>query len=248
MKQILEALKTPSLTNLEVGQSMNRHLSDLDTIEPALKTDAPFNAYTNDIGLQVGEYQKGLAQVQKNEETEKVVSADAIRDKAVSAFGIALKLNAQSDVPEEVEASRSLSILFGTYKNLATLNYEAETLGIDKLVSELLSTTYSSKVALLQMDRYVLRMQTANDTFKPLFSSRMVTTAMTETYDMKTLRAGLLNKYSDFAKYVLAMAKANTNNQLFGTALNLLNTARKYYNDMVSKRIAPKAEKEKPAV
>ena len=97
------------------------------------------------------------------------------------------------------------------------------------------------------MDRYVTRLQAANDAFKPLFSGRMVGNAMTETYDMKILRTGLLKKYSNFAEYVLAMAKANTNNQLFGTALTLLNTARKYYNDMMSKRTAPKVAKEKPA-
>ncbi len=242
MKLKLEPLKTANLTNMEVGQLIIRHLTDLDTIDPASKTDAPFNAYTNDLGLQMGEYQKGLAQVQKNEETEKIVLADANRDKTNSAFGAGLKLYAFSDIPEEVEASRSLGILYGTYKNLNTLNYEAETLAIDKLVGELLSPAYSSKVNLLQMDRYVTRMQNANEVFKPLFSGRMVGNAMTETYDMKILRTALLNKYSDFAKYVLAMAKA-TDNPLFANALNLLNTARKYYNDMVAKRTAPKTEK-----
>jgi len=245
MKLKLEPLKTANLTNMEVGQLTVRHLSDLDTIDPALKTDAPFNAYTNDLVLQLGEYQKGLAQVQKNEETEKIVVADATRDKAVSAFNLALKLNATSDDPAEVEASRSLSILFGTYKNLTTLNYEAETLAIDKLVSELTSPTYSGKISLLQMDRYVTRLQNANEAFKPLFSGRMVGNAMTETYDMKILRTAMLNKYSDFANYVLAMAKA-TDNPLFANALTLLNTARKYYDDMVAKRTVPKAEKAKP--
>lgn len=245
MKLKLEPLKTANLTNMEVGQLTVRHLSDLDSIDPASKTDAPFNAYTNDLGLQLGEYQKGLAQVQKNEETEKIVVADATRDKAASAIGAALKLHAMSDVPEEVEASRSLGILFGTYKNLTTLNYEAETLAIDKLVSKLTSPTYSDKISLLQMDRYITRLQNANEAFKTLFSGRMVTTAMTESYDMKTLRTALLNKYSDFANYVLAMAKA-TDNPLFANALTLLNTARKYYNDMLAKRTAPKAEKAKP--
>ena len=103
MKLKLEPLKTANLTNMEVGQLTVRHLSDLDSIDPASKTDAPFNAYTNDLGLQMGEYQKGLAQVQKNEETEKIVVADATRDKAASAIGAALKLHAMSDVPEEVE-------------------------------------------------------------------------------------------------------------------------------------------------
>ena len=98
---------------------------------------------------------------------------------------------------------------------------------------------------MLQLDRYVTRLQNANEAFKTLFSGRMVTTAMTESYDMKILRTALLNKYSDFANYVLAMAKA-TDNPLFANALTLLNTARKYYNDMLAKRTAPKAEKAKP--
>ena len=241
MKLKLEPLRTSNLTNMEVGQLIIRHLSDFDTIDPALKTDAPFNAYTNDLGLQSVVYQKGLAQVQKNEETEKIVLADANRDKTVSAFGAGLKLYALSDIPEEAEASRSLNILFGTYKNLSTLSYEAETLAIDKLVGELLSPAYSSKVTLLQMDRYVTRMQNANEVFKPLFSGRMVTTAMTETYDMKILRTTLLNKYSDFANYVLAMAKA-TDNSLFANALGLFNTARKYYDDMVARRAVKNEE------
>ncbi len=245
MKLKLEPLKTSNLTNMEVGQLTIRHLSDLDTIDPSLKTDAPFNAYTNDLGLQLGEYQKGLAQVQKNEETEKIVVADATRDKAASAIGAALKLHAMSDIPEEVEASRSLSILFGTYKNLTTLNYEAETLAIDKLTGELNSPAYSEKINMLHMSKYVARLSEANAVFKNLFSGRMVNTAMTESYDMKILRTALLNKYSDFANYTLAMAKA-TDNPLFANALTLLNTARKYYNDMLAKRTAPKAEKAKP--
>src|SRR3989339_805727 len=106
MKLKLEPLRTPGLTNMEVGQLIIRHLTDLSTIDPASKTDAPFNAYTNDLGLKSVEYQKGLAQVQMNEETQKIVLADAARDKSVSAFGAALKLYALSDVPEEVEASR----------------------------------------------------------------------------------------------------------------------------------------------
>ena len=245
MKLKLEPLKTANLTNMEVGQLTVRHLSDLDTIDPASKNDAPFNAYTNDLGLQSGEYQKGLAQVQKNEETEKIVAADATRDKAGIAIGAALKLHAMSDVPEEVEASRSLSILFGTYKNLTTLNYEAETLAIDKLTGELNSPAYSEKINMLHMSKYVVRLSEANGAFKNLFSGRMVGNAMTESYDMKILRTALLNKYSDFANYVLAMAKA-TDNPLFANALTLLNTARKYYDDMLAKRTAPKVEKAKP--
>jgi len=245
MKLILEQLRTSALSNMEAGQLARRHLSDLSTIDPGLCTDAPYNNYVQKLTIQADWYERALAQVRKNEETMKILLADENRDKSVGAFNGALKLYAMSDIPEEVEASRSIGILFGTYKNLPTLNYEAETLAIDKFARELRSPAYSEKISLLQMDRYVARMEVSNTEFKNLFSGRMVTTASTEIYDMKAIRAELQDICSDFAEYVLAMAKA-VDNPLFPKALNLLNTARKYYADLLARRTAPKAGEEKP--
>ena len=245
MKQILEPLTTSALTNMEAGQLFRRHLSDLGTIDATLLIDAPFNSYVQQISAQSVVYENALAQVRKNEETEKIVEADAARDKAVSAFNLALKLHAAADDPAEVEASRSLGILFSTYKNLAKLNYEAESLAIDKLTSELSSPAYSEKINYLHMSKYVARLSDTNTTFKNLFGGRMVTTAMNETFDMKAIRSEMQSTYNDFCDYVLAMAKA-LNTPLFVTALNLLNTARKYYADLLARRTAPKTEQANP--
>lgn len=247
MKFILESLRTSALTNMEFGQLIRRHQSDLGTIDPSLVTDAPYNNYVQKITDQTKLYERALAQVRQNEETEKISLADGVRDKSVSAFGAAIKLHAMSDIPEEVEASRSLSILFGTFKNLTNLSYEAETLAIDKLTSELSSPAYSEKVNNLHMSKYVARMTEANAAFKNLFGGRMVTTANTESFDMKTIRTGLQDIYYDFTDYVLAMAKA-IDNPLFPAALNLLNTARKYYADQLARHIATKTEEAKPSV
>jgi len=243
----LEPLRTPGLSHMEAGQLIIRHLSDLATIDPPLLADVPFNSYIAILSSKLGIYVQGLAQIQKNEETEKIVLADAVRDKAVYAFGTAIKLHSLSDDPEEVEASRSLGILFGTYKNLATLNYEAESMAIDKLTGELGGPAYTEKINLLLMSKYVTRLNESNTVFKTLFSGRMVGDAMTEAYDMKVLRKEMLNKYSDFTEYVLSMAKS-TENPLFATALNLLNTARKYYSDLLARRATPKPEEAKPSV
>jgi hypothetical protein len=245
MKHFLESLRMSTLTHMEVGQLMRRHLSDLSTIDPTLVTNAPFKKYVQEVTDQTSLFEKALALVRKNEETEKIKQADERRDRSISAFGICINLFALSDDPAEVEASRSLSILFGSYKNLAKLNYEAQTLGMDKLVSECGSTAYNDKINLLQMGRYVARMADTNSAFKNLFSGRMVSTAMTESYDMKTIRADLQDKYADFAEYVVSMAKS-TENALFPIALNLLNTARKYYADQVAMHSPKKEAKEKP--
>ncbi len=247
MKQSLEPLRVSMLTNMEGGQLMKRHLNDLRSIDPALLTDAPFTTYVQDLTGYAEKYEKALAQVRKNEETEKIMLADNLRDRALDAFRKALKLYAVSDNEAEVEASRGLRILLDTYKNLASTNYEAETIGIDKLVSELARPNYNSKISLLKMERYVTRISNANEAFKTLFSGRMMTVATTETYDLKSIRSEMSIRYGEFCDYVLAMAKA-LNTPLFTTTLNLLNTARKYYADQLARRIAPKADAIKPAV
>jgi hypothetical protein len=239
MKHILEPLTFSALTNMEAGQLLIRHMSDLSTIDASLLTDSPYNSYVQKIGNLMETYTKALAQVQKSEETEKIVNADVSRDKAVGAFNLALKLHAAADDQAEVDASRSLRILFDTYNNIAKLNYEAETLAIDKLVSELNSEAYSEKINYLHMSKYVTRLSETNNTFRTLFSGRMVTAAMTESYDMKAIRKELQETYNDFVSYVFAMAKA-TESQLFTTALNLLNTARKYYADQMLSRTVTK--------
>lgn len=244
MTLLLEPLKVSVLTNMEAGQLMNRHLSDLGTIDLSLLTDAPYNNYVQKIGSKMEIYWNALAQVQKSEETEKILLADGVRDKAVGAFGAAIRLHSMSDIPEEVEASRSLGILFGTFKNIVRLNYEAETLAIDKLTSELNSPAYTEKVNYLHMSKYVARMAESNAAFKNLFGGRIVTTAMTESFDMKTIRTELSATYNDFTDYVLAMAKA-TENPLFPAALNLINTARKYYADQLARRSATKPNEDK---
>ena len=244
----LEALRIYDLTNMEAGQLMNRHSDDLATIAPAMLNDAPYNHYVRQITTKSATYQKGLAQVQKNEETDKIALLDGVRDKSVNAFSRALKLSDLSDEPKEVEASKALGILFRTFKDLAVLNYEAESIGIDKLVSELESEKYKGHVALLNIERYVSRMKLSNENFKALFGNRMVTGAMTESYDLKIIRKEMLKLYSDFAAYVLAMAKTDDAPPLFITALTLLNTARKYYADTLARRVSVKEVTKQPVL
>ena len=241
MKYILESLRVTALSNMEAGQLMRSLVDELDTIDPTKRTDESYNRYVQEIIDQTNLYERAVAQVRKNAETEKIVQADEARDKGLSAFGMGLKLYALSDDPAEVEASRILSILFDTIKNLDKLNYEAESLGIDRLVSKYKSPVYSDKITFLQMDRYVTRLENANEVFKTLFGARIVKTAMTEHFNMKAIRADLQNKYNDFADYVLTMAKA-LNTPLFIDSLKLLNTERKYYSDMLARRNAEKGE------
>ncbi len=245
MNNYLQPLKSSRLTNMEFGQLMNRHLNDLSTIDPSLLTDPPYNSYVQQITEKFTLYEKGLAQVHKSEETEKISLADTARDIAIDAFSKSLKLNFVSENPAEIEASRSLSILLGTFKNLPKINYEAESLSIDKLIHDLERENYSGKVNLLNIGKYVNRIKVTNQEFKTLFSNRMVTEAMSEVYDLKYIRAEILGIYNDFTAYILAMSKAH-HTLLFASTLSLINTARKYYSDLLARRNTVLPVKEQP--
>jgi len=241
MNNDLEPLKSSFLTSMEFGQLMNRHLKDLATIDQALLTDQPYNAYLQQIAGKLIIYEKGLMQVHKNVETDKISRANHARDKAIVAFSMNLKLYQLSDDQAEVDASRILLILYMSFKNLTKLNYESKSIAIDKLVSELEGENYSSKVTFLNIVRYVVRMKTTNQQFKTLFGGRMVTEASTVTYDMRTMRSEMLAVYNEFTAYVVAMRNA-LKTPLFITSLALLNTARNYYADLLARRNTDKPE------
>jgi hypothetical protein len=233
MKHSLQSLRVSALSNLEAGQLINRHLEDLGTIDPALLTDEPFNNYLLELTTYSDKYERALAQIQKNEETLAISLADKDRDRAHSSCTRCLSLYAISDDPEEVESSRILKIIFRNFKNLPSLNYEAETLAIDKLISDLEEPSAAQHVAKLNMGSYVNRLKNTNETFKALFSSRIQTEALTESYDMKAIRKETFATYRDFCNYVLAMAKAH-DTPLFKQALDLINAGRKYYSDRMT--------------
>lgn len=241
MSYNLEPLKSSLLTNMEFGQLMKRHLSDLASIDQALLTVPSYSAYLQQIASGLIPYEKGLTRVHKNEETEKISQADIVRNKAVVAFAVNLKLYQLSDDPAEVDASRILRILYKSFKNPTKLNYEAESITIDKLVGELEGVNYADKVAFLNIGKYVARMKAANLQFKTLFSGRMVAEAMTETYNMRAMRSEMLTVYNYFTAYVLVGCNS-LKTPLFISSLSLLNTARNYYSDILARR-----KKDKPA-
>lgn len=235
MSNNLEPLKSSFLTNMEFGSLMDQHLRDLATIDQALFTDQPYNAYLQKIADGTDYYRKGLAQTRKNDKTEMISRADKVRNRAIIAFSVALKLYLLSDDPAEVDAGKSLRNLYKTYKNPAKLNYESKSLAIDKLVSELENEKYAEKVTFLNIGRYVTRMKMANQQFDALFSSRTVTVAMTETYNMRAMRSELLTVYNEFTAYLLAMSNA-LKTPLFIKSLALLNETRKYYAVLLARR------------
>lgn len=248
MEKELEPLRISDLTNLEFGQLLNRHLAEIGKLSPSQNVpaegtqfaDGPLNAYLGRLTSAQTDFKLALVQVQKNDETEKIELADKARDRAVSAFNMAIKTSLLSEYMKEVDAAKSLNTLLRSFKKLQYLNFEAESIAIDQLGDELKKENYQPKVELLNLGQYVARMKAANSSFKTLYEGRTESEVLTVHYNAKVLRKALIKEYKYFAGYVVSMARAHDTDE-FNNILLWLNNTRKEYSDLLARRSGSEA-------
>jgi hypothetical protein len=233
----LHPVSLSRLSILEIGQHIKSVVSGIKALDNSTTTiaDPILQNYLNQSGVDLDNYDKALLQITKSDETAKIVVADGIRDVAVSALFRYLTVFELSEVAAEVDAFASLNTLAKKYRGLQRWNFEEESNGIDQLVADLNNEKYTPMVNLLNMTNYVTRVATRNNEFKTLFAGRTQEVAFKEVYDVKQLRTNLKNNYNDLVTYVLSMAKAKELPQ-YDQSLNIINTVRNYYFDLLAKR------------
>lgn len=243
----LESISLTRLSVLEFGQHIKAIVTNLEQLGggPGFITDPTLLEYMATLTSRTALYDKAQVKVTKSDETAKIAAADKARDTAVSAAMRYLSVFELSEVEAERWAFASLDTLFSEYKGLQSWNFEEESMGIDKLVTDLQGPKYSVHVATLAMGGYVERMLQRNADFKALFNKRTQETSAKEVYDTKAIRAELKTIYEDMVAYVLSMAKSKKTEE-FNQSLNVINAVRKYYADLLAKRKTTKDDSEPP--
>ena len=232
----LHKLNHARLTHLEAGQLIKSSIKDLETagINPA--TDPHINSYVNQMITDSALLDNGLLQIKKNQETDQIAHLDRLRDLSLSAFNRQLKVYELSINPAFVTAYKAITIVVKNYKNLATLNYEAESNGIDNLIADFNSPAYAPHIATLNMGAFAASIAEANDDFKALFSKRTTDISFTEVFNIKQIRKDAFANYANYTQYVLSLARVNTGDAYYTNLLNIINQTRKYYSDLLAKR------------
>jgi len=233
---VLHKLNSARLTHLEAGQLIKSSIKDLETAAINTATDTHINSYVTKMVTDSALFDKGLLQIKKNKETEEIARLDQLRDLSLTAFNRQLKVYELSINPLFVASYKAVTIVVKNYKNLATLNYEAESNGIDNLITDLRGTSYAPHIATLKMGDFVAAIATTNDDFKALFSKRSTAISATEVFNIKQIRKTVFNNYTNYTQYVLSLAKVNTGNEHYKNILNVINQTRKYYSDLLAKR------------
>jgi hypothetical protein len=236
MKQ-LHTVSLTRLSMLEFGQHVKSVVNGISDLGKGntLIVDTNLKNYLAKSRLEIVEYDKGMLQIKKSDETAKIVAADALRDKAITALLRYLNVFELSEIETETLAHASLDTLVKKYNGIQRWNFEEESNGIDNLIEDLNSNKYLEHVNLLKMSDYVTRVTNRNNEFKTIFASRTQEVAIKEVFDVKKLRATMKSTYSDMVDYVVSMSKIQDNEE-FNQSLNVINTVRKYYADLLAKR------------
>lgn len=233
---VLHKLNVARLTHLEAGQLIKSSVKDLETAAINTTTDVHIKNYVDQMIADSELFDKGLLQIKKNQETEEIARLDYFRDLSLTAFNRQLKVYELSINPAFVTSYKAVTIVVKKYKNLATLNYEAESNGIDNLVADFRSPAYAPHITTLNMGAFVDNIATTNDDFKVLFSKRSTDISYKEVFNIKQIRKAAFANYTNYTQYVLSLARVNSSNDYYKNILSIVNQIRKYYSDLLSKR------------
>ena len=231
----LYPITTTRLQLLESGQFIVRFITDFDNSGLVATTDAEFKKQLDELRAQSPIYNNALMQVKAKAETEELVGLDLRRDQKFSSLRRALSAYEFTDDAAEKMAYLELNVIMRRYNDIEKANYEAETLGIDKIVEDFRAAK-DHAIDTLQLVRFVNKLGEANDAFKLMFNNRSSETISTVTYDTKGLRTAIFNTYKDLAEYSLVIAKRNKTVPFYITLMDVLNTGREYYADILARR------------
>jgi hypothetical protein len=231
----LEPVNLARLTVLEFGQHIKSICTNINLLGNGFITDAILNDYLQALHTRMEGYDKAMLQITKSDETAKIVAADKQRDNALTALTRLLYVYELSENEAELQTYESLNTLFNTYKGIQKWNFEEESNGIDNLLTDLGDAKYKPHVELLKMQPWVARVAGTNAAFKTLFAARTQEASGKESFDVVAMRRDIKAVYEDTAGYVLSMAKAQNTDQ-YNKCLDVINTVRKYYHDLLAKR------------
>jgi hypothetical protein len=232
----LHKISVSQLQYLESGQFILRVLKDFDNSKLDLAFDSEFKLSYDSLKQQYPTYEQALLQIKTMAETDLIMQQDDIRDKKLTTLRRAVSVFEHTDEETEKTAYKLLKIVLKNYKNIEVANFEAESLGLTKLIKDLKSGDYLPAVKTLNLENHIDNLEKANTTFETTFDSRSTKTISKETFDTKLLRKNIFQTYNDLVGYVVMIGNRKKTIPFYADALATINYGRKYYADILAKR------------
>ncbi len=219
----------------EAAAFIQRFSTDYAALNLNSSTEPDFNLLLQTMQSKLPTYILAVNQTQAQAESKQIYELDTTRDKKLSTLRTALQVFKNSDNANEKAAYNLLKIVSNNYKNVAKDNFETESLNLTKMIGDLRNATHISAIQLLGLEKHINNLETANEAFKTLFSSRSTTVNTTEVYNTKALNKAILASYKKLANYVLTMVSIK-DVPFYNAVFDMTNNIRQYYADIVARR------------
>lgn len=243
----LEKVSVSQLNALElINMGAEITANAADPANNAQTEDVAANRYLSEIASGKTEFEKATKNILADPFTKELEVADKKRDIAVSAYRRQLRVYEYDADPTKTEAFFRLDALWKRHADISSLNYKAQTSGIDNFLLDGEAEPYKTDTATLALVPFGENVRTANEGFKAIVAKQDAGKALQEHHDLKALRRTLEKSITTYSKYVLAMANAYPDRADFDKLLALLNVTRKKYGDLLARRRASKTKPEEP--
>lgn len=235
----LQKLEVSRLQNVEFGQLLTRLFDDIAKSEIDLSGDEAIKRVLNGLKEKLITYDKALEQTYYNEESKNLAKLDKVRDDDMKALRASIKPYRTAKTEAQKNAYHNLSMLFSTYKDVETQAYETQTKRLNTLLSLLKSEKYVNDVSVLKILPFVEELEKSSSEFDTVFSKRSHMNLEKPTYNIKSMKKEMTEDYRKVCNYVFASAEMKQE-EFYIKMLDVVNNSRKYFSDVLSRRIAPR--------
>lgn len=223
------------LSYVECGQFIIRVLTDITETGTDVNVDLDVKQMYDSLMAQSIVYNNALLKIRAKEESLLLAILDTQRDKKIATLRRMHAVAEYSDDAAEKKAYDIIEIVLRKYEKIELLNFEAQSLSIDKLVGELNTTEYNPFATTIGLLPHVVNLETANNNFKTTFNARAVKTIGDEVFDTKKIKRDILISYREFADYSKLMANRR-NTDYYSNLLKVVNNGREYFANIIARR------------
>jgi hypothetical protein len=146
----------------------------------------------------------------KSEYTKQIAEADQRVDHCISSINEIIVASTRHPQETVRTAAYSLKVRLDEYGRIQRKSYEAETLAVDMLLSDLQSDAYSSKVTLLGLTVWVNELTAAETAFQQLFATRQDETEVKPKGSLTDIRREIDPQYHELVEMANAASIVGT--------------------------------------
>jgi hypothetical protein len=168
----------------------------------------------------------------KSEYTGEISTQDHVRDGIFRGFADAVQSARHHFNADKRKSAEKVNVVLEHYGNIAVKSFDQETAAIDDLLRELYDHREPDLV-LLNLNDWLMQLDTENKTFKQLMSERYAEAAQRPTTRMKAARAETDKTLRTMLDMVDALAKVN-GDAAYLPFINELNAVSERYRNQLA--------------